>query len=71
MCRLMGVLAIGDMFEGSASRKPFRGAVDGTRVPTLDGGIRSSVLNVLTFGRDSLSSVKTFLKRLFAGVALT
>jgi hypothetical protein len=69
--RLIGVLAIGDMFAGSASLNPFLGAVDGTNDPTLEGGITSSVRNPSVIGKDSLLSVKTFLKRLFTGVAFT
>lgn len=61
----------GDMLLMKASLWPARGPVDGTKCPTLEGGMRSSMLSRGRSASVSDLAAKTSLKRLFAGVAFT
>ena len=67
----IGVPLTGDALARRTSVRPLRGAVDGTKVPVLEGGIISSVLGNSPVSTASSFAANGFLKRLFAGVAFT
>lgn len=71
----MGVLSIasldGEVFLGAASQWLRRETVDGTSVPTLEGGITSSMPTDGTLVTPAVGMPNMSLNRLFVGVALT